>query len=49
MELCLGMDEKPTECLWVKIKEITGIGNITVGVCYRSPDQQEQVDKALYR
>jgi len=41
MELRLGMDEEPTESLWVKIKGRTGTGNITVGVCYRPPDQDE--------
>ena len=38
MELRLGLDEEPTESLWVKIKGRAGTGDITVGVCYRPPD-----------
>ncbi|GAB0179855.1 hypothetical protein GRJ2_000450800 [Grus japonensis] len=39
MELHLGMDEEPTESLWVRIKGGAGAGDIIVGVCYRPPDQ----------
>ena len=49
MELCLGLDEEPMESLWVKIKGRAGTGDITVGVCYQSPDQHERADEALYR
>ncbi|GAB0199565.1 hypothetical protein GRJ2_002421900 [Grus japonensis] len=49
VELCLGMDEELTESLWVRIKERAGKGDIIVGVCCRPPDQEEQVDQALYR
>lgn len=51
MELCLGVDEKPTESLWVKSEEMTALGNITVDVCYRPPDMatSEHADKALYK
>jgi len=49
MELRLGLDEEPTESLWVKIKGRAGKGNITVGVCYRPPDQDKRVGEALYR
>jgi len=49
MELHLGMDEEPTESLQVKIKGRAGTGDITVGVCYRPPDQDERADEALYR
>jgi len=49
MELRLGMDEEPTENLWVKIKGRAGASDTTVGVCYRPPDQDQQVDEALYR
>lgn len=48
-ELCLGMDEEPTECLWVGIKEQTSTGDFAVCVCYRPPEQQEQMHEALYR
>lgn len=49
MELCLEMDEELMECLKVSIKERSGKGDIIVVVCYRPPDQEEQVDKALYK
>jgi len=41
MELCLGLDKEPTESLWIKIKSRVGTGDITVGVCYRPPDQDK--------
>ena len=34
------------ESLWVRIKAKT---DIIVGVCYRPPNQDEEVDKTLYR
>ena len=43
------MGDEPTESLWVRIKEQNNIGDIVVGVCYRPPDQEEQVDEAFYR
>ncbi|GAB0205823.1 hypothetical protein GRJ2_003047900 [Grus japonensis] len=49
MELHLGMDEEPTESLWVRIKGSTGTGDIIAGVCYRPPAQGDRVDEALYR
>ncbi|GAB0204060.1 protein Hook 3-like [Grus japonensis] len=49
LELCLGMDEEPTESLRVRIIEKVGKGDTVVGVYYRPPDQEEQVDEAFYR
>ncbi|PKU29205.1 dtw domain-containing protein 2 [Limosa lapponica baueri] len=49
MELHLGMDEEPTKSLRVRIKGRAGTDDITVGVCYRLPDQDDWVDEALYR
>jgi len=49
MELCLEMDEEPMESLWVKIKGRAGTSGITVGVCYRPPDQDKGADEVLYR
>jgi len=40
MELCLGIDEEPVESLWVRIKGRARTGDITVQVCYRSPEQE---------
>ncbi|KAK4826209.1 hypothetical protein QYF61_006153 [Mycteria americana] len=49
IELCLGMDEKLTKSLWVRIKGRAGTGDIIVRVCYRPPDQEDGADEALYR
>ncbi|GAB0199193.1 hypothetical protein GRJ2_002384700 [Grus japonensis] len=49
MELHLGMDEEPTETLWVRIKGRARAGDIIAGVCYRPPDQGDRADEALYR
>ncbi|GAB0183298.1 hypothetical protein GRJ2_000795100 [Grus japonensis] len=43
------MDEEPTESLWVRIKGRAGTGDTIEGVCYRPPEQDDQVDEALYR
>lgn len=43
-----GMDEEQTKRLWVRIKGRAETGDITVGVCYRRSDQEDQLDKALY-
>lgn len=48
MEVCLGMDEELLESLWVRIKGRAGTTDI-LGVCYRLPDQEDNVDGALYR
>ncbi|GAB0205799.1 hypothetical protein GRJ2_003045500 [Grus japonensis] len=49
MELHLGMDEEPTESLWVRIKGKAGAGDIIAGLFYRPPDQGDRADEALYR
>lgn len=48
MELCLGMDEEPTKSLWVRIKGMAGIGDTTLGVCYRLPEQDDRIDESLH-
>lgn len=40
VEVCLGMDEKPTDSLWIRIKERTRTDDIIGGVCYRLPDEE---------
>ena len=45
----LGMDEEPTESLWVRIKGKAGTGDIIVRVSYRPLDQEDRADEALYR
>jgi len=47
-EIHLGIDEEPTESLGVQIKGRAGTGDITMGVCYRPPNQEDQADKALH-
>lgn len=39
MELCLGMDEKLTKSLRIRIKGRAGTGVITISVCYRKTKQ----------
>lgn len=42
MTLHLGMNEELTKSLGVRIKWRAGTGDITVGVCYRPPDQEDE-------
>ncbi|KAM6092638.1 uncharacterized protein LJ206_005604 [Theristicus caerulescens] len=49
MELCLGMDKELAKSLWVRIKGRAGTDDITVGVCYRPPEQEDRANEALYR
>ena len=35
--------------MWVRIKEQAGMGDTVVGICYRPPDQDEEVEEAFYR
>ncbi|GAB0179537.1 T-cell activation Rho GTPase-activating protein-like [Grus japonensis] len=37
------------ECLWVRIREKANKADIMVGVCYRPPNQDEEVDKIFYK
>jgi len=49
IELGLGANEEQVESLWVRIKGQAHTSDITVGVYYRPPDQEEEVDEAFYR
>ena len=49
IQLCLGADEERVESLKVRIKGQPHMGDITVVVYYRPPDQDEKVDEAFYR
>ena len=50
IELGPGASEEVVESLWVRIKGQAHKGDITVGVYYRPPDQEEEeVDEAFYR
>lgn len=35
--------------MWVRIKGQVNMGDTVVGVHYRPPDEEEEVDKAFYR
>ena len=37
------------DSLWVRIKGWAYIGDTVAGVCYRPPDQEEEVDEAFYK
>jgi len=47
IELSLEADEERVESLWVRIKGQAHMGDITVGVYYRPPDQEEETDEAF--
>jgi len=49
IELGLRADEKGVESLWVRIKGQAHTGDIMVGVYYRPPHQEEEVDEAFYK
>jgi len=49
IELCLGADEEQVGSLQVRIKAQALKGDIIVGMYYRPPDQEEEVDEAFYR
>ena len=49
IELGLGAKEERVESFWVRIKGQAPKGDIMVGVFYRPPDQEEDVDEAFYR
>jgi len=48
-ELCLGANEEGVESIWVRIKGQPHMGDVIVGVYYRPPDQEEEVDEAFYK
>ena len=45
-DLRVGNDK--VECLWVRIGGKACRGDILVGVCYRQPNQDEEMDEAFY-
>jgi len=49
IEFGLGANEERVERLWVRIKGQAHTGDITVGVYYRPPDQEEEIDEAFYK
>lgn len=49
MQVCLVGDKVRVESLQVRIKGQADRGDIVVGVYYRIPDQEEEMDEAFYR
>ncbi|GAB0207927.1 hypothetical protein GRJ2_003258400 [Grus japonensis] len=47
-ELSLKNSNMQVESLWVKIRDQANKGNFVVGVCYRPPDQGEEVDEEFF-
>ncbi|KAK4810454.1 LOW QUALITY PROTEIN: hypothetical protein QYF61_004234 [Mycteria americana] len=47
-ELSLKSSNAQVESLWVKIRDQANKGNFVVGVCYRPPDQGEEVDEEFF-
>ena len=43
----INYDDDRVESLWVRIKAKANKSDIIVGVCYRPPNQDEDVDKTL--
>ncbi|RMC12138.1 hypothetical protein DUI87_11273 [Hirundo rustica rustica] len=41
--------EDGVECLWVRIKGNANKADILLGVCYRPPNQEEEVDNLFYK
>ena len=37
------------ECVWIRIKAKANKTDVIVGVCYRPPTQDEEVDRTHYR
>lgn len=48
MELCLGTGLESVESFWVKISGQINIRAADSGICYRSLDQEEVIDKAAF-
>ena len=43
-----GVENDKVECLMVRSRGKACRGNILVGVCYRQPNQDEEMDEAFY-
>ena len=44
-----GAGTERARSLWVRAKGQASMGDTAVGVCYRPPDQEEEVNEAFYR
>ncbi|CAM4664489.1 unnamed protein product [Lepidochelys kempii] len=39
---------KKPACLWIKFRSVSNKNDVVVGVCYRPPDQGDEVDEAFF-
>jgi len=48
---CIELDDcdDKVECLWVKIRGKANKADILLGICYRPPNQDEEVDEIVYK
>lgn len=48
---CVELDncDGKVECLWVRIRGKASKADVLLGICYRSPNQDEKTDEAFYR
>ncbi|PKU29317.1 mitochondrial fission process protein 1 [Limosa lapponica baueri] len=48
---CVELDssDDKVECLWIRMKGKANKGDFVLGVCYRPPTQDEQVDEVFYK
>jgi len=49
IELYVGRSDDSAESLWVRISKQTNTGDIVMGICYKMPDQEEEIDKSFFR
>ena len=49
MSSAWGVDEERVKSLWIRTKGQPHTGDNFVGVYYRPPDQEEEVDEAFYK
>ncbi|KAJ7397045.1 mitochondrial fission process protein 1 [Pitangus sulphuratus] len=49
IKLCLGVEDEQVKSLWVRIKGSTSKSDTVVGICYRPPKQEDEVDEAFYK
>ena len=48
MEVNYGNYGSSIECLWVKIRGVISKGDLTVGICYQPPNQDDKANEAIF-
>jgi len=49
MEFCYGLCDGHVRSLWARMRGKVNTGDIVVGICYRSPGQEDKIDEAFSR